>query len=410
MQTSASANFDLSGISRSEKSTHTWFSSQKSVKGSLRLVGLTALGLGLAACGPSTPQRPPLAVDQAPVEEARFTDDVDTVSTLEAHDLVQLAAQTSGRVLELKVAQGDRVSPGQLMVVLDQAQERAALAEAKAKEETARVDWEREEFLARVGAASLRQRDSYRTRYIAAAEKVKSLEATLSYSNLRAPTAGTVADVQVKVGDVVQQNQPFTSVVKNNALEARVEVPAVFGDRLAVGQPVLLSAPGSGTLLSTGAIESIDPQVDPQTQGLLVKALFPNPDGMLRSGQRLRTRVQLRSQELLSVPFAAVTQSSGQSFVFRVGSFEDLKANPGKADVERIGKGLQHGKLPKETVFALQTPVSIGRLQNNRYPITKGLTADQQVITSNLLNLRHGMPVVIKPAGAAPATDASTPN
>ena len=94
------------------------------MKGSLRLVGLTALGLGLAACGPSTPQRPPLAVDQAPVEEARFTDDVDTVSTLEAHDLVHLAAQTSGRVLALKVAQGDRVSPGQLMVVLDQAQER----------------------------------------------------------------------------------------------------------------------------------------------------------------------------------------------------------------------------------------------------------------------------------------------
>ena len=372
----------------------------KLVNGSIPLAGLLMLGLGLSACGPSGPQRPPVAVQQAPVENARFTDDVDTVSTLEAYELVQLAAQASGRVLELKISQGDQVKPGQLLVVLDQAQQRADLAAQKAKAETAKLDWQREEFLARVGASSLRQRDSYRTRYVAAAEEVKSLEATLSYSNLRSPTAGLVADVQVKVGDIVQRNQPFTSLVQNNALEARVEIPAVYGERLAVGQPVFLSAPGSAKVLATGQVDSIDPQVNAPTQGLLVKALFANTDGNLRSGQRLRTRVQLSARELLSVPFAAVTQSSGQSFVFRIGNFEELKANPGKADVERISKGIQHGKLPANTLFALQTPVTVGELQNNRYPVTKGLKLNQKVITTNLLNLRHGMPVQLKADGA----------
>ena len=371
---------------------------------STRMASLLSLGVMVTACGPSGPQRPPVAVQQAPVQLARFTDNIDTVSTLEAYSLVQLAAQASGRVLELKISQGDQVQPGQLLVVLDQAQQRAALAEQKAKAETAKLDWQREEFLARQGAASLRQRDSYRTRYIAAAEQVKSLEATLSYSNLRSPTAGTVADVQVKVGDIVQQNQPFTSLVQNNALEARVEVPAVFGDRLALGQPVLLSAPGSGKVLATGKVDSIDPQVNAQTQGLLVKALFANTDGRLRSGQRLRTRVQVQSKERLSVPFAAVTQSSGQSFVFRMGSFEELKANPGKVDIERISKGIQYGKLPKTTLFALQTPVQVGALQNNRYPITQGLTLNQKVITTNLLNLKHGMPVQLKAAGSSGAS------
>jgi len=370
------------------------------VNRSIRTVGLLSLGLALTACGPSGPQRPPVAVEQAPVQNATFTDDVDTVSTLEAYELVQLAAQTSGRVLELKISQGDQIQPGQLLVVLDQTQQRAKLAAQKAKAETAKLDWQREEFLARVGAASLRQRDSYRTRYISAAAEVQSLEATLSYSNLRSPTGGTVADVQVKVGDVVQQNQPFTSVVKNNMLEARVEVPAVFGERLALGQPVILTAPGSSKVLATGRVDSIDPQVNPQTQGLLVKALFANTDGRLRSGQRLRTRVQLQSQQKISVPFAAVTQTSGQSFVFRMGSFAELKANPGKADIERISKGIELGKLPANTLFALQTPVTVGELQNNRYPIVKGLSLNQKVITTNLLNLKHGMPVQLKPAGA----------
>jgi membrane fusion protein, multidrug efflux system len=292
-----------------------------------------------------------------------------------------------------------------LLVVLDQVQARAALAEQRAKSATAKVDWEREEFLAKAGAASLRQRDSYRTRYVAALEKVKALEAELSYSNLLSPTAGTVANVQVKVGDVVQQNQPFTSVVQNNILEAKVEVPAAYGDRLAIGQPVILSVPGTVKPLATSQIESIDPQVNPQTQGLLVKALFNNFDGRLRSGQRLRTRVQLKSGQQISVPFAAVTQTSGQSFVFRVGTFSDLKANPGKADIERISKGIEKGKLPKNSLFALQTPVNIGEVQNNRYPVTKGLNLNQKVITTNLLNLKHGMPIQVKTqrAGSQPA-------
>ena len=361
--------------------------------------------MSISACGGSDEQTPVLPVQQASVLEATFTDNIDTVSTLEANELVELAAQTSGRVTEINVSQGDRIDAGQLLVVLDQVKERALLTEQRAKAATAKVNWEREEFLAKAGAASLRQRDSYRTLYVAAVEKVKALEAELSYRNLRSPTAGTVANVQVKVGDVVTQNQPFTSVVQNNILEAKVEVPAVYGDRLAIGQPIILSVPGTVKPLAMSQIESIDPQVNPQTQGLLVKALFNNADGKLRSGQRLRTRVQLKSGQQISVPFAAVTQTSGQSFVFRVGTFSDLKANPGKADIERITKGIEKGKLPKNALFALQIPVNIGEVQNNRYPVTKGLTLNQKVITTNLLNLQHGMPIQVKAqrAGSQPA-------
>ena len=369
------------------------------------LLPVLLTAFSVSACGGSDEKTPALPVQQASVLEAPFTEDIDTVSTLEANELVELAAQTSGRVTELKVSQGDRIDAGQLLVVLDQVQARAALAEQRARAATAKVDWEREEFLAKAGAASLRQRDSYRLKYIAAVEKVKALEAELTYSNLRSPTAGTVANVQVKVGDVVTQNQPFTSLVQNNILEANVEVPAAYGNRLAIGQPVILSVPGTVKPLATSQIESIDPQINPQTQGLLVKALFNNDDGKLRSGQRLRTRVQLQSNQQISVPFAAVTQTSGQSFVFRVGTFADLKANPGKADVERIGKGIEKGKLPKNALFALQTPVNIGQVQNNRYPVTKGLKLNEKVITTNLLNLKHGMPIQVKTerAGSQPA-------
>lgn len=341
----------------------------------------------VSSCKSEAPKPPPpLNVQAVSAQLAEFTEGVDTVSTLEASNRVELAAQSGGRILELKIRQGDEVAPGQLLVVLDQ-------VEKKVKAENAKADYERYLYLAETGAASLKELDLYRTQYIAA-------QAELNYSNLTSPSAGTVADVKVKVGDVIQQGEVFTSLVQNNELEARLEVPAVFSSRLALGQPVLLSAPGGYELMATAEVDSIDPRVKRETQGLLVKAVFPNTDGKLKDGQRLRTRVQIKAEQQLAVPFAAITQTSGQSFVYRLGTFEQLQENPGRADLDRLEKGIKAGKLPADAKFALQTPVNVGELENQLYPITKGLEANQMVITSNLLNLKHGMPVQVIPTKA----------
>ncbi len=349
------------------------------------LLTLAAL-ITVSSCKSEASKPPPPKVQAVPTQLAEFTEGIDTVSTLEASNLVELAAQSGGRIEELKISQGDEVAPGQLLLVLDQ-------VEKKAKADNAKANYERYSYLAETGAASQKDLDRYRTQYISA-------KAELDYSNLTSPSAGTVADVKVKVGDVIRQGEVFTSLVQNNELEARVEVPAVFSSRLALGQPVLLSAPGTDELLATGEVGSIDPRVNKQTQGLLVKAVFPNIDGQLKDGQRLRTEVQIKAEKQLAVPFAAVTQTSGQSFVFRLGSFEELKENPGKADLEKLKKGIKAGKLPADAKFALQTPVTVGELENQLYPITKGLEANQMVATTNLLNLKHGMPVQMQPAKA----------
>jgi len=358
-------------------------------------VALTSVMLSACDMG-GVAQRPLPVVEQTAVAEASFTDDVDTVSTLEASDLVQLAAQAQGRVIELKIAQGDQVNSGQLLMVLDQAQEQAKLAGLKAREQKDLLELKRYEFLVPLGAAEASERDQRRAIYIASREEVRAQEATLAYSNLQSPIAGTVADVSVQVGDVVKVGDPFTKLIRNNTLEARVEVPSTQADRIRVGLPVLLSLPGRKEVLARSTVMSVDPGINADTQALLVIAKFANADGKLRNGQRLRTRVQLESRLEPSVPFAAVTQTSGQSFVFRLGTLKELEAQPGKADLVRIKKGIDRGVIPAATLFALQTPVNLGPLQNNRYPVTKGLKLGQNVIISNLLSLRHGVPVKVK--------------
>ena len=112
--------------------------------------------VGLTACGSPTAAPParqlPVAVE--PVAPARFSEHVDTVSTLEALEEVQLAAQADGRIERLLVRQGDAVRAGQLLLVLDQTQIRADVARLAAQVESDRLNFQRFEFLVRKGAAS----------------------------------------------------------------------------------------------------------------------------------------------------------------------------------------------------------------------------------------------------------------
>jgi RND family efflux transporter MFP subunit len=341
-------------------------------------LGLTVL-LGLAAAGcqpkPGPPAQRALPVQAVPVSAAVFSQNVDTVSTLEAIDEVALAAQASGRIEQL--------------LVRHQVQVRADVAALRAQTETDRINYARFEQLARVGADTALRRDQARQQYISSRQALVARQADLQFRDLEAPIAGVVGDVQVKQGDVIQAGAPFTTIIRNDRLLARVDVPAIFSDRVRLGQSVVLMDPVSNAPLAEGQVRSIDPGVVASSQSLLVKAEFPNSRGDLRTGMRTRTRLVLDTRQQPAVPFAAVTQVAGQSFVFVVGGLEQLRNNPGRLDAGRLAA------LPADGRFALQVPVKLGPLQDNRYPVLSGLTAGQQVITTNLLNLRHGSPVQV---------------
>ncbi|MEB3266731.1 MAG: efflux RND transporter periplasmic adaptor subunit [Cyanobacteriota bacterium] len=329
-----------------------------------------ALALVLGACRSDLPDPPPppVAVRSVTAASRDFADTLDTVSTLEAVEEVNLATQAPGRIQQLLVRQGDRVEAAQLLMVLDQAQQRAEVARLRAEVDMNRINDRRYDWLVRQGAVSALQRDGFRQQYLSSRQALEARQADLGFRELRAPIAGVVGDLQVKPGDVVAAGDPFAVIIRNTRLMARIDVPAVLADRVRPGQSVLLEDPIRGGLLARGVVASIDPAVAPASQSLLVKAAVANPTGRLRNGQRSRTRLVFDQRRQLAVPFAAVTRQAGQSFVFEL--------------AERRG-----------TTVALQRPVRLGPLQNDHYPVLSGLAPGTTVITSNLINLRDGVTV-----------------
>ena len=343
----------------------------------------------LILSGCSRPPAPPpvLRVQVAPLQERLFTDSLDTVSTLEASEEVELASQAAGRVLRLLARPGDSVQAGQLLVVLDQTQLRAEVAALKARAERDQINDTRYRQLVQQGAATTIQRDEYRAAAIASREELRARSADLAYKDVRAPIDGILGDLTIKPGDVLQAGIPFSRIIRNQRLQARIDIPANQANRVRPGQPVQLRRSGVGDPVASGTITMLDPGVSSSSQTLLAKASITNPDGQLRNGQRLRTRVLLAEQPYPAVPFGAVSRQSGQAFVFVLGSLAELRRDPGKAPLAT------RKPLPPGTVVALQRPVRLGALQNGFYPLLAGLQPGERVISSSTLGLRHGTPV-----------------
>ena len=365
---------------------------------------LAALLLGLAGCGEGGKRRPPALVTVAPASSQRFEQPLNTVSTLEAAEEIDLAAQAGGRVQRLLVRTGDPVRAGQLLVVLDQTQLRAEVQALRAKAKRDQLAYERFRSLVSQGAASALQAEEYQANAIGSRESLRAKLADLAYKEIRAPIAGVMGDLTIKPGDLVSAGTPFSRIIRNERLLARIDVPAGRMGQLRPGQSVQLLAADGDQPQAEGRISQVDPGVSATSQTLLAKAIIRNPDGLLRNGQRLRTRVLLGSEQQLSVPFEAVTRQFGQAFVFVVGNLEQLRQDPGRADLKALER------LPKGTAMALQRPVQVGPLQGNRYPVLEGLRPGERVIVSGTMGLRHGSPVRIKAVvarrGVAPAPPA----
>ena len=146
------------------------------------------------------------------------------------------------------------------------------------------------------------------------------------YKTVRAPISGQVSDLSVKLGDVVKERDPFTSIVRNDRLYTQITIPVTMAERTKPGLPVWLLDPTNGTELAQGELKFVDPDVKVATQGLLAKAEFNNPGNRLRSGMRVRTLVGFGSSQQLAVPFDAVIRSAGQSFVYVIGPARELNA------------------------------------------------------------------------------------
>jgi RND family efflux transporter MFP subunit len=360
----------------------------------------------LVGCGAKPPTRPPLVVQVESIGEADFNPSIDVISVLSSTTDVALRPETDGRVVKILVSQGQQVKAGQPILVLDNVQQTAQLNASEAEARKDRLNAERYIFLNAQGAVSTKQRDQYVTQAIQSRDKAKADAATLGYKYVTAPISGEIGDLDtVKIGDYVRQGQAITGIVDNSSLWTLMDVPATQALQVKMGQPVKLQTQTNPPLTASGKVVFISPYFgvsgtssSPNT--VLVKAAFPNASGALKTGQYVKNRIITGSTRQLSVPVSAVLMQAQQPFVYKVVTLAQvlpkIKASTTLPDAEK--KKLE--ALPPVTPIVVQTPVQLGKLQGDRYPLISGLQRGERVVVSNTALLRTGLPVKIGPAAA----------
>jgi len=344
--------------------------------------------IGLASCGgksqadnPGGGAPPAMPVQVIVAQPRAITDATEYLALLKSRHSAIINPQVEGQVVKILVKSGDHVKPGDPLLQIDPMKQEAALSSQEAsrvaQEATVRlaqISLERAKKLFDAGVISKQDLDNAQTYYDSSVAQLNSLEhqvqqqkVELHYYNVSAPTEGIVGDIPVRVGDRVAVTTLLTTVDEPGALEAYIYVPAARAHDLHLGLPVKLIS-DVGAVLAESQITFVSPQVDPETQTVLAKAIIVPGKANFRIAQQVRTQISWGSRTGQVVPVLAVQRINGEFFAF-------------------VATKETHGTVAKQRLLRL------GETVGNDYAVLEGIAAGDHVIVSGLQFLQEGAPV-----------------
>jgi membrane fusion protein (multidrug efflux system) len=333
---------------------------------------------------------PPEAVTTAKVERARWEASRAAIGSLVAVRAVILGAELPGTVREIAFESGSAVKQGAVLVKLDTSAEEAQLTAAVAEASLARISLRRAERLRQGEANAQADLDAARAHASQADATVANLRATIAKKTIRAPFDGRIAIRQVELGQVVSQGTPIASLQSVSPIHADFWLPQQALAELAPGQRTRLRTDTFGAAEWEGEITTINPEVDPATRNVRVRATFQNPGGRLRPGMFAKVQVLApQEHEVLAIPATAVIFAPYGDSVFAI---EQKKDGAGKA-----------------ITVARQKFVRTGERRGDLVAVVAGLEPGETVVSSGSFKLRNGAAVAVNNALAPAAKLAPNP-
>jgi RND family efflux transporter MFP subunit len=319
------------------------------------IVPTTALLLmTLAGCSESKPAEPaPLdkvhGVALLQVQKATVPDALEATGTVRATLSAQLASQVMGTITRVNVQEGDRVRRGEVLVSIDEAQQQAAYAGAKAglqesQESIVAADadyaladatMKRYQMLYDKKSVSPQEYDEVKTRLAAAQARrdgaqagatraeagVSQAGAAMGFTKVRAPFDGIVISKLAEPGAMAAPGVPLLVVEDPShfRLEVQVDESKMGAVKLGEAVPVVIDALGDQPI--TGKVTQIVPAADPASRTFTVKVELPALSGpSIRSGLFGRVYFPHGQRDAIEIPQTAVLNRGQLQAVYVVGA------------------------------------------------------------------------------------------
>lgn len=347
-----------------------------------------------AAAAAPPPQMPPPPVAIAQVDQQELVEWDEFTGRTAPVEYVEVRPRVSGHIQAARIQSGQLVKKGDLLFEIDprsfQAELNRRLAElqqAQVRLDNTKREADRTAQLLAGKAISTEEAESRQSRHSEAKAALQAAQAAceaikldLDYCQVRAPIGGRVSRELVNVGNYVSgqagsatllttivsvdpvhvyADVDENSLLKFNAL-TRAKQMTSNGDGKV---PVELQLADESGFPHQGHIESFDNKLDPQSGSILLRAVFPNSDGLIVPGLFARIRVPGSAKyQALLVDERAIGTDQAQKFVLTLTSTNTVAYRPVKLGAAQGGKriireGLQAGdKVVLDILFAKVRP------------------------------------------------------
>ncbi|RQD57569.1 MAG: efflux RND transporter periplasmic adaptor subunit [Desulfonatronovibrio sp. MSAO_Bac4] len=311
-------------------------------------------------------ERPPVAVEIAPVASVTLRDTVRGIGSLRAIQDVEIKPESGGRIKAVHFQEGGYVSKSELLFEIEEVKHiqrlstsRAALEETLARLENLRRNHERYSRLFESGVISENEFDRVRTEKESAEAQVRRLQAQVELAReelkdtaVRAPFSGFISRRLVEPGSFVTQGQRLATMYQTDPLEISFMVPERYLAGIGSGQEVITAVSAYPDEIFKGQVSFISPSVDESTRNFEVRAHIDNTDNRLRPGSFSSAEVIMGYREnTLVVPERSLvpTRDGYLVFVLDQDTLEvesrDIITGLRRPGMVEIVKGLEQGEL-----------------------------------------------------------------
>ncbi len=346
-----------------------------------------------AACGGGAPpKRPPPTVGVVVIRTEPVQLTADLPGRTDSYEVSDVRPQVGGILLKRLFVEGSNVRAGQPLYQIDPAPFRAAYDNAAATLPAAKAMAERFGALRKANAVAAQDYDNAVASYKQAIANVKTAAINLAYTTIRAPISGRISRSSVTEGALLTTGQttalatiqtldPIYVDITQSNVELLNLKQAMQGGRLTNNGPssarAMLTLDNGSPYPLAGTLQFSEVTVDETTGSVTLRAIFPNPDGLLLPGTFVRATI-VEGVE----PNAILAPQQG------IGRNE--KGDPTALVVD--AKGIARLHLLK-----------VSRAIGDKWLVTSGLKPGDKLIVEGLQRVQPDMPVTAVPASYAKA-------
>lgn len=313
---------------------------------------------------------PPAPVEVAVATRANVPQSLSAIGTLTADQQVNVTTQIAGQVREIHFVSGQRVKKGDKLVQLDDAPERADLANFEAQAHLAEANMERTMTLLKSDFVARQTMDQNRSVLDQAKAQIQRTQAIIDQKLIRAPFDGVLGIRQVNLGQYIGAGTNIVGLINLDTLHVDFRLPEQNASKLTIGQEIDIAADAMPGKSFKAKITAIEPRVSESTRTLSVQGTLSNPGETLRPGMFADVSVVLPPKsDAITIPVTALDATLYGSSVLV----------------------LEPEGNPSDKVFKLRRePVTAGLYFGNQVEIANGLKGGETVVASGQTKLQTG--------------------